>query len=202
MNHLRIVLLVSLVPLLPVSAAAQDRTEPPLATHRIELFVGYEGRSDLGDRTAYLSMSGRNHTLRVSVDWNLTDRVALVFGDPEFGVGRGEPFGTRINSSFLVGPRIRWPSTGRLMPFAHVLCGVAHGDLVRDSLTASSIQPAARERRTEFQTAVGGGVDVRLNSRFAWRALQVEERSLFGGPEGDHRLAFSSGIVIRFSARK
>ena len=43
-----------------------------------------------------------------------------------------------------------------------------------------------------------------LNSRVAWRAIQVEERSQFGDllVSGGHQLAVSSGLVIRFGTRK
>ena len=49
----------------------------------------------------------------------------------------------------------------------------------------------------------GGGIDVPLNPRFAWRAIQVEDRSQFGDLlNGGPQLAVTSGLVIRFGTRK
>jgi hypothetical protein len=48
----------------------------------------------------------------------------------------------------------------------------------------------------------GGGVDVALNRRFTWRAVQFDERSQFGDLNGGHQFAVSSGLVIHFGTRK
>jgi hypothetical protein len=48
----------------------------------------------------------------------------------------------------------------------------------------------------------GEGIDVTLNPRFAWRAIQIEERSQFGELNGGNQPAVSSGLVLRFGTRK
>ena len=69
------------------------------------------------------------------------------------------------------------------------------------SETAPS-SPFERDRRTSFQSAVGGGLDIAFGRKLAWRALQVEERSAFDAAENRHRVSLSSGLVFSFGGRK
>jgi hypothetical protein len=48
---------------------------------------------------------------------------------------------------------------------------------------------------------VGGGVDVALGRTLAWRALQVEERTVFGAVEDRRRVSLSSGLVFSFGRK-
>ncbi len=200
MNRRFTVVVASLALLLPLPAIAQEQA-PTRATPLIELVVGYQGRTIIGDPAAYLELPAEGHGPRIGLEWNLTDNVALVFADPEFVVASGPELGTRFSYSLLGGPRIRWRGTARVMPFTYALFGVAHGELYRRDPQAYD-PTAPEERKTEFQVAFGAGIDVPLTSRLAWRAIQVEGRSLLGGPAGDTRLGITSGIVIRFGARR
>jgi hypothetical protein len=56
--------------------------------------------------------------------------------------------------------------------------GVDHGLAFGEIAPTSPLE--ARERRTSFQSAVGTGLDVASGRKLAWRALQVEERTVLG----------------------
>ena len=176
-------LVLTVLPLLAAPVDAQDRPAPLPATPRIELFAGYEEHT-----------TGNGH-VRFGVDWNVNDRVALVFNAPAFGVASSPTTGTSVFYTFLAGPRLRFRQQQRVMPFVQALFGVARGSAISSTF-------GTRDRPTAFQAAFGAGVDLALSRRFAWRVLQVEERSRFGRQDGDHRLSLSSGIVVRFGARK
>ena len=101
--------------------------------------------------------------------------------------------------AFQAGPWFRFGGQQRVTPFVQILAGVQHGSVA----PANGVAPASPpDRGTAFLMSFGGGVDATLNPRFAWRAIQVEERSQFGDLGGGHQLAVSSGLVIRFGTRK
>lgn len=181
----------AVLPLLAIPVSAQDRSAPLPASSRVELFVGLEQQAIFGATARPASLPTWESHIRFGADWNVTDRVALVLSAPSFGVASGPNSNSTIQYAFLAGPRFRFRPQQRVMPFVQVLFGVEH----RNDFFG-----------TKAQAAVGAGADIRLNDRFAWRVLQVEERSLFGGHldelDGNHRLSLSTGLVIRFGARK
>ena len=186
-------LALAFVPLVALPVGAQDGPASPQNTSRTELFLGFGGESRLGDGD-----TGWRSTIRFSVDVNFTDRIALVVV-PALGVGVATSTGTWVDYAFLAGPRFRFGGQRRVTPFAQILAGVQHGTVA----TPNGVVPASPpDRGTAFLMSFGGGVDVTLNPRFAWRAIQIEERSQFGELNGGHQLAVSSGLVIRFGTRK
>lgn len=193
-------LVLAVLPFLAVPVSAQDRPGPLPATPKVEVFVGFEQQASLGDTGQHPSTPLWNGHIRFGVDWNVNDRVALVLSAPSLLVGSGMNSGTWVNYAFLAGPRLRFRRQQRVMPFVQALFGVEHGNAIPGSSTLSAVPFGSRERRTAFQSAVGAGIDISFGRRFAWRVLQIEER--FGALDGDHRVSLSSGIVIRFGARK
>jgi hypothetical protein len=193
MMHLRsIALALAVLPLLVMPARAQDGP----ATHqnsRTDLFIGFGGQSRLGNGDA-----GWRSAVPLSVDVNVTDRVALVVM-PALGVGVSTTSGSWVDYAFQAGPRFRFGGQQRVTPFVQILAGVQHGTVAPPNGVVAASPP---DRGTAFLMSFGGGVDATLNSRFAWRAIQVEERSQFGDLGGGHQLAVSSGLVIRFGTRK
>jgi hypothetical protein len=79
-----------------------------------------------------------------------------------------------------------------LTPFAQLLFGGAHAS---GPLAGTSSQSS-----NGFAFASGGGLDLGLNHRFAWRVFQAEYL-LTRAPNGTHdrqnNFRFGSGIVIR-----
>jgi len=138
--------------------------------------------------------------MRLGLDWNVNQRVALVLNAPTLGIGHSDFTGTWVNYGFLVGPRFRFLAQQRVRPFVQLTAGVDHGPAFSEFAPASPFE--ARERRTSFQAAVGGGLDIAFGRKVAWRALQIEERTVFDAAEDRHRLSLSSGLVFSFGGRK
>ena len=89
--------------------------------------------------------------------------------------------------AFQAGPRFRFGGQQRVTPFVQILAGVQHGSVA----PANGVAPASPpDRGTAFLMSFGGGVDATLNPRFAWRAIQVEERSQFGDLGGNDQLRY------------
>ena len=192
--HRRIIAIaLSVLPLLAVSVAAQDTAAPLQNASRTDLFVGFGGQSRLGDGDA-----GWRSAINFTVDVNFTDRVTLVVV-PALGVGVSSASGSWVDYAFQAGPRFRFGGQQRVTPFVQVLAGLQHGTVGPEAGVVPASPP---DRGTAFLMSFGGGVDVALNPRFAWRAVQVEERSQFGELNGGHQFAVTSGLVIRFGTRK
>jgi len=177
----------------PVGSPTPAAPQGPKA----EVYVGYQEQWDLGqvsDRD--LRPPGPRNRLHVSIDWDLSDRLALAF-DPSFAIYSGDRVGSGLQLSILGGPRYRFGARGaRLSPFAQVLVGVAHGMVT----VRPGLQPVPGSR-TAFQISPGGGLDVVLNDRLAVRIIQVEQRMVFGASARDASLAVSAGVVMRFGTR-
>jgi hypothetical protein len=190
--HLRsIALALAVLPLLALPVRAQDGPAPQNSS-RTDLFIGFGGQSRLGNEDA-----GWRSAIPLSVDVNVTDRVALVVM-PALGVGVSTSTGSWVDYAFQAGPRFRFGGQQRVTSFVQILAGAQHGTIAPNGVVPAS----PPDRGTAFLMSFGGGIDVTLNPRFAWRAIQVEERSQFGDLSGGHQLAVSSGLVIRFGARK
>ena len=192
MHPRSIALALSVLPLLVMPVRAQDGPATPQNSSRTDVFIGLGGQR-LGNGDA-----GWRSAMPLSVDVNVTDRVALVVM-PALGVGVSTSTGSWVDYAFQAGPRFRFGGQQRVTSFVQILAGVQHGTVA----PANGVVPASPpDRGTAFLMSFGGGVDVTLSPRFAWRAIQVEERSQFGDLSGGHQLAVSSGLVIRFGTRK
>jgi len=95
--------------------------------------------------------------------------------------------------AFMGGPRISYRNNDRITPFAHVLVGGVH-------VNASAFGGGASNNA--FAVAFGGGVDAKINDRFAFRVAQFDYvMTRFDIPtvsHTQHNFAISTGIVIRF----
>ena len=102
------------------------------------------------------------------------------------------------------GPQLRFPNAGRLTPFAQVLAGVARRNLTE---TIAGATTSYTDKRTSFAMNLGGGVDYKLNHRFAWRILQFDYNPIFLRGRTINSITFpnrtlsgfrfSTGIVIK-----
>jgi hypothetical protein len=93
---------------------------------------------------------------------------------------------------FLGGPRFTHRTQDGTL-FAHVLFGL------------SNLRAAAPGNRTEFAMGFGGGVDVPLRKRLAFRVFQADyipaKRSSTVGGGWDHDFRVQTGIVFTFGKR-
>jgi opacity protein-like surface antigen len=129
------------------------------------------------------------HWLRAAADVSAGyGSVPVDFFTP-LGSGKGK-VNTNLHT-YLFGPRAS-VSVGRLAPFGQALFGVAH-----QSIPASASISNVAQQQSAFAFDLGGGVDVRLVSRVAWR-VQADylQTTLFDSTQHDPRI--TTGIVLRF----
>lgn len=105
--------------------------------------------------------------------------------------------------NFLGGVQVKDNATsGRLKPFAHALIGAGHGRVkVRDiTCTSAGSFICPREfdsNQTGLAGAFGGGLDIRINDRVDFRAVQVDYNPIKFDAGMDHNVRFGIGIVIK-----
>jgi len=162
---------LSLLFLASLLTAAQD-------TPRFEVFGGYSyanaSRTFAVDRP---SLNGWNAALTVNANrWlGVVGDFSGYYGSPSISIATpvvclAPPcprpqvnFDTKVHT-FLLGPQVSF-RTRRVTPFAHALFGLGRTSVHIDSpfSTVGTISNNA------FAMALGGGVDVNINSRLAWR---------------------------------
>lgn len=151
----------------------------------VEVFGGY-------------SWAGGNfHGWSSSVTVNITKGFGIT---AEFNgqYGHEDVGQIRINQdahSFLVGPRYAFRGK-RFTPFVYGLLGATR---FKESATIAGQKLSATD--TGFSSAVGGGLDVRVNDRVAIRAFQIDyfRPNFFGEAHNRGRLAF--GVVLSFGKK-
>jgi hypothetical protein len=105
----------------------------------------------------------------------------------DFGGYYGSRFFTSHTQTYLFGPQISLP--GRISPFFHALAGVAMN-------TTNSLEPFVRT--TSFSSAIGGGVDLRLNHFASVRLAQFDYLMTRFDGSTQNEFRISTGIVLRF----
>lgn len=110
--------------------------------------------------------------------------------------------------TFLFGPEFSFRRSSRKI-FVHSLIGVTHvnrtdvdeGVIRLNGVPVAPTPESFLITRTAFSAAIGGGLDLYLNRRFGWRAVQLDYvlnnyGNFFGGVE--HNFRASTGLVFRF----
>ena len=132
-----------------------------------------------------------------SFAYNVSDRFSVVADGGAYRFG-GLPSGLSSNMyTYLFGPRYSFRKSGRLIPYAHVLLGGGH-------LTASTSGLSASENG--FAMALGGGIDVPFQHRFAIRVFQAEYLltrfdTVSGTSATQNDVRISAGLVFRFGSK-
>jgi hypothetical protein len=176
----KLFVLVALVVL--VSGAAMAQEHP-----KAEIFGGYSFvRVNPGQGVSGENFPGGWHA---SIAGNVNNWFGIA-GD--FSGHYKEIAGVSTNvHTFLFGPRISYRNNEKVTPFAHVLFGAARGS-------------GAGTSENAFAMAFGGGVDAKINDRFAFRVAQFDYvLTRFDGPTSgttanQNNFRFSTGIVFRF----
>jgi len=120
----------------------------------------------------------------------LTSRVGIV-GD--FGGCKvtGLPSGTTAHElNYLFGPRVYFPTHGRVFPFVQTLFG---GEQFSAGVTGLGSGSSSA-----FAMSAGGGADLTLTKHVSLRAIQVEYLYTHFGGASQNNLRLQSGIVWRF----
>lgn len=192
------------------SAFAQTEKKP-------EFFAGYSYESvDTGikstDLTTTTSLDNRFklNGFHFSAADYFTRRFGIAADFSAHFDNRTDSFGTTTGQTKLSlynitgGPQIRFPNASRFTPFAQALAGVARRNFTE---TIASTSTSYTDNNTSFAMNFGGGVDYKLNSRFAWRVFQFDYNPIFLRSRTVNSIAFpdrtlngfrfSTGIVIK-----
>lgn len=188
------VVLAILVCLFPFLVLAQE-------TPKVEVFGGYQylHTGDLSSGGQTLSDSSQN--------WNGWDANATYYFNRNIGV-QGDfsgSYATISNVSTHVytysgGPVVALNAGGKVNPFVHALFG---------GVRLSGSQSGVSASFNGFTTIVGGGVDVKVAPRIAFRLIQADWVYLHFGStsiagtsipsfSGSKNVRIATGIVFRF----
>ena len=140
----------------------------------------------------YSWAGGNFHGWNASITGNVTKRFGIV---ADFSGHYGSEIDGALlvkedAHSFLFGPRFTF-RRDRVSPFVYTLFGVT-----RFHARATVAGQRVSDLDTGFSSAVGGGLDIKLNNRIAVRAFQLDyfRPSFFGEAHNRGRLAF--GVVL------
>ena len=210
---IKFIKILCLTCVLTVSAFAQTQTDE---YRKNEFYVGYSNqqlesgdyRTANGFEGAYVRNIHRYFGIKGSVSGAYrNDSFEPTFTDPTNGT-----FSYRIKTSdavynFLGGVQVKNnASEARFKPFAHALAGVA---VTRSKISApvctagtcpSIINNGAAFTftNTNFAAAVGGGLDIKINEKIDFRAIQVDYNPIYrGGNNWQNNIRFGVGVVFK-----
>jgi outer membrane immunogenic protein len=138
----------------------------------------------------------------ISGSWNFRGPWSLVTEFSSEYTGSAPTAGSSLTlTSILAGGRYYLPQpwlrgNHKPLPFAQVLVGAAH---------AGGGVSGIGDASYGFATRIGGGIDVRLNSRFAVRVIQIDyDLTRIANATNDHQnnLLVGAGIVFHWSHQK
>jgi opacity protein-like surface antigen len=160
---------------------------------------GADGRNFNGFEAAYVRRVSRY--FGVKGDFSAAYRNST--SQSEFQAVPGGPITSlrsKTNSSLynvLGGIQIKdSASTSRFRPFAHALAGVAHSRYKFDTnLNTNNFGGTFSE--TGFSAVIGGGLDIKINNRFDFRAFQVDYNPTRLGGGTQNNVRFGIGLVIK-----
>jgi opacity protein-like surface antigen len=166
-----------------VSVSAQNEKKP-------EFFAGYLfesvnsgiSSSDFTATTTSLDNRFKANGLNLSAADYFTKRLGVAADFSAHFNTRNDTFGSTAGQSkfslynITGGPQLRFPSNSKLTPFAHALAGIARRNLT-ETFTGGTAD--FTDSNTSFTMNLGGGVDYKLNSRFAWRIAQFDYNPIF-----------------------
>jgi opacity protein-like surface antigen len=211
MKNLTLLIALLIILLTYASVLAQNEKKP-------EFFAGYSfesvntgvSSSDFTATTTSLDSRFKLNGLNLSATGYLTKRLGLTADFSAHFNSRNDTFGsTAAQSKFSLynitgGPQLRFPSSSKFTPYVHVLAGIARRNLTE---TFTDTTANFTDQNNSFTMNLGGGVDYKLNDRFAWRIAQLDYNPIFlRGRTFDtvtfpnrtlNGFRFSTGIVIK-----
>jgi hypothetical protein len=176
-------LLAMLLVWLSVSVQAQE-------TPKLELFGGYSYlRAD--DVSAGANMHGWNGS--VTGNTNGWFGVTIDFSGHYRKIDDLPETRAQVNTYLMaVGPRFSYRSGGRVTPFAHLLAGVG-----RSGYQAETIAGRFDGVHYSYLLVAGGGVDLKLGDRLAYRLIQSDYVLTHFAGRFEHQVRLSTGLVLR-----
>jgi opacity protein-like surface antigen len=179
------------------SALAQESS-------KVEVFGGYsylradwglDANRDLRGWNASVNYN-LNKILGVKADFSGHNTDGALVYDPFTGASAKIDIS---NFTFLVGPQFSYRKNDKVVPFAHVLLGGSRRKEVSGPIAFPGI-PAFNfdSTNTAFTAAFGGGVDIKLTNRLAFRLFQADYLlSRFNGWT-QNNLRVGTGLVVKF----
>jgi hypothetical protein len=152
---------------------------------KVELFGGYTWAG------------GNFHGWNASVTGNVTRQFGIMADlSGQYGSELNGPILINQNAhSALIGPRFAFRGK-RLTPFVYTLIGATR---FQESATISGQRLSHSD--TGFSSALGGGLDIKVNDQMAIRAFQIDyfRPNFFGEAHNRGRLAF--GVVLHLGKK-
>lgn len=202
----------SLCVILALCAAVCAQTDSQDEYKKNEFYVGYSNQR--------IELSGRRATNGIEVSatrnfnryFGIKADVSAAFrsSSSTYQLSNGTTTNnvtTEVNNSvynFLAGVQVKDNATNaRFKPFAHALVGVAH---TRDrfatfcaegNCTVQPITGTFKNNDTGFGGAFGGGLDIKVNDRIDFRAIQIDYNPIYTRSSFDNNLRIGVGIVFK-----
>ncbi len=180
-----------------VLARAQEST-------KVEVFGGYSYLRADWDLGADRDLRGWNASINYSLN-KILGVKADFSGHNTDGAIQFDPFSDRSttvetsNFTFLFGPQFSYRKNEKVTPFAHVLLGGSRNKVFSGPIDIPGI-PVFNFDTTDiaFTAAFGGGLDIKLTNRMAFRLVQADYLlSRFSGWT-QNNLRVGTGLVIKF----
>jgi hypothetical protein len=115
----------------------------------------------------------------------------------QYGLAQGEDLD---ELTVMAGPSLAFRRGRRLVPFIHGKAGVARSrrqvEVFGVSIGADGVCEGSCPSSTGFAAEAGGGLDLRLDERWAVRLAQVDYRFVNLADEDSDRLRLSAGLVF------
>jgi hypothetical protein len=210
---IKFIKILCLTCVLSITAFAQTQTGE---YKKNEFYAGYSNqqidggnyRTANGFEGAYVRNIHRYFGIKADVSGAYTNRqdFSITFNDPTNGTYtyRGSVRNQIYN--FLGGVQVKNnASNARFKPFAHALAGVAVTRAKNSALTCTAgTCPSFITNSTpitfkakNFAVAVGGGLDIKINDKIDFRAIQVDYNPIFRDGFRQDNIRFGIGFVFK-----
>lgn len=166
------------------------------SSNQTNLFLGYAYSNAVDAPVKNL------HGFNASVFHNVTGNVSLggevsgAYGSDQVQVSTADADVKVTRYTYLFGPQFSTCPGDNVRVFAHTLFGGAH-DSSKTTLGAATTDFSANA----FAMGFGGGVDVRLNRHFSFRAVQADYIPTRFGGSWQNNFRLSTGLVFRFGKK-
>lgn len=194
-------------------AAQTDNNNSGGEYKKNEFFVGYSNQQvrDGGERRTFHGVEG-SYTRNFQRYFGIKADVAGAFRNDDFTITGTEPppgnFTLNVRNktqryTFMGGIQIKDNATkARFKPFAHALAGIAvtRSTTNLNCLNGSCpVSPILNFNSTDvgFSGAFGGGLDIRINEKFDFRAIQIDYNPIYSDSRVENNVRFGIGIVFK-----
>jgi opacity protein-like surface antigen len=100
--------------------------------------------------------------------------------------------------TILGGVRFSYRDNDRVTPFVHNLFGASFGNINTRRVSLPGSPLSFPQKETSFAMAIGGGFDINLSRRVAFRAVQADYFLTRFNNSSQTNARLTTGIVIRF----